>query len=497
MSRRLSGLDAAFLALETPTSTGHVGSVSILDPATAPEPLDLARVTRLYETRIGRIPVLRQHLMSIPFGIDQPVWVDDEHFDIGYHVRELALPSPGSRDQLAEQVARIHARPLDRARPLWEVYVISGLERDLVAVYTKVHHAAIDGVSGAEMLTALFDLTPTPPDEPAHEPWRPSPPPNRAWLGVEAAARLIVRPFEATKLLTEALRVVPSAVPALAPVVGEILGPVAASVLGVGRGIADGSVIDPGTPLVAPRTPFNVDISPHRRFAYGTLSLEEVKAVKNHFGTSVNDVVIALCAGALRRWLIAHDALPEGPLVAMIPVSIRTSTPDFEGNQVSAMLAGVPTHLSDPVQRLRTAQAVTQVAKAQQAAIPQGLVDDVTDFAPPAFTTRVARMIFASHVLNRIPAFNTVISNVPGPPIPVYLAGAKLLAHYPVSVVSDGMGLNITLVGYNGGLHFGIIAAREIAPDLDDLVTHLHTELDLLLAAVATRPAVRRRQRRT
>ncbi|MCO5303673.1 MAG: wax ester/triacylglycerol synthase family O-acyltransferase [Phycicoccus sp.] len=476
MTRRLTGLDAAFLALETPTSTGHVGGLSILDPSTATEPLTLERLTAILASRLDAVPVLRQRLQSVPLGIDQPVWVDDRHFDIGYHVRELGLPSPGSDEQLAEQVSRIHARPLDRERPLWETYLLSGLAGGRMAVYTKVHHAAIDGVSGAEMLTLLFDLSPEAPTPGPAPEFRPQPGPGAARLGVQAIGRLAWRPVEVAKLAVNGVR----AIPAVAPVVGPLVG----NLLGLGRGPSgDGGVIKSSTPLVAPPTPLNVAISPHRRFAFASLPLDEVKFVKNTFEVSVNDVVMAISAGALRRWLLAHDALPDGPLVAMVPVSIRGADDGVGGNKVSAMLAALPTQLEDPVERLAVTRQATMIAKAQQAFIPQGLVDDVSDFAPPALTARAARVMFASKILHRLPAFNTVISNVPGPNVPIYLAGAKLLAHHPVSVVTDGIGLNITVIGYLGQLNFGLVAAREIVPDLADLMGWFGEELALLVAA--------------
>lgn len=472
--RRLSGLDAAFLALETQTSTGHVGGVSIVDPGTAAQPLTLARLITLMESRIGAVPVLRQKLMTVPFGIDQPVWIDDVHFDIGYHLREIGIPAPGSNEQLAEQVARIHARPLDRDRPLWETYLISGLSGGRAAVYTKVHHSAIDGVSGAELLMVLFDLSPEGQPLGDAEPFVPRPEPRRSLLGARGLARLAWRPVEVTRIAAQALR----AIPAIAPVVGPVVG----GLLGLGRG-ADGNVIASPTPMVAPQTPFNVAISPHRRFAFGSLPLADVKLVKNTFGVSVNDVVMAMCAGALRSWLIAHDALPEGPLVAMVPVSIRSEPSDLGGNKVSAMLAALPTNVADPVERLAVTRQATAVAKSQQAFIPQGLVDEVSDFAPPALTARAARVTFASKVLHRLPAFNVVISNVPGPNIPVYLAGAKLLAHYPVSVVTDGVAVNITLIGYLDQLHFGLTVAREVMPDVEEVMADIGHELALLVAA--------------
>ena len=255
--------------------------------------------------------------------------------------------------------------------------------------------------------------------------------------------------------------------------------------LGLNRG--DGSVIAT-RPGRAPATPFNRPITPHRRFAFRSVSLDTVKAVKNAFGVSVNDVVMAMCAGALRRWLLDHDALPDQPLVAMIPVSVRDpASKGALGNRVSAMLAPLPTSVTDPGLRLEIVHSATKVAKAQQAAIPQGLVDQISDFAVPALTARAARVVFATGLLHRLPPFNLTISNVPGPNVPVYLCGARLIAHYPVSVVTDGQGLNITLVGYLGQLHFGLVSCRELVPDIDALAGYLTDELALLAEAAEKR----------
>jgi diacylglycerol O-acyltransferase / wax synthase len=472
--QQLTGLDAFFLTLETAHSTGHVGGVSVLDPRGAREPLTLARLTALMAERLPLAPpVLRRKLLHVPFDLDQPYWVDDPDFDIEYHIRELALPRPGSDAQLTGQVARLHARPLDKTRPLWEIYLITGLARRRVAVYTKIHHAAIDGVSGAELLTVLLDLSPEGREIPAAAPFRPAAPPNRVALSVLAAARLAWRPVETVRLAGGVVRVLPALAPALSPVIGGLLG--------LDRG--DGGVIRTAAGR-APGTPFNQPITPHRRVAFRSVSLDEVKAVKNAFGFSVNDVVLAMCAGALRRWLTEHDALPELPLVTMIPVSVRDpASQGAMGNKVSAMLATLPTHAADPGARLRIAHAATAIAKAQQAAIPQGLVDQITDFAPPALAARAARVVFAAGVLHRLPPFNLVISNVPGPNVPVYLGGAKLLAHYPVSVLTDGLGLNITVVGYLGQLHFGLTGCRELVPDIDALAGYVVDELEPLLKA--------------
>jgi diacylglycerol O-acyltransferase / wax synthase len=477
---QLSGLDAAFLALETATSTGHVGGVCVLDPSDAPKPLDLALLTELFAQRLDLVPVLRQKLLEVPLGLDQPYWVDDPDFDLEYHIRELALPQPGSDAQLGEQIARLHARPLDRSRPLWEIYLITGLTGGRVVVYTKIHHAAIDGRSGAELLTVLLDLSPSGRELPAPKPFRPGGAPARFALAARAAARLVWRPVETVRLTTGLIRAVPTLAPAITPLVGGLLG--------LNRG--DGDVIR--TPAgVAPATPFNKPITPHRRIAFRSVDLGAVKAVKNAFGVSVNDVVMAMCAGALRRWLTEHDALPSAPLVSMIPVSVRDeASKGALGNRVSAMLAMLPTHIDDPEHRLTLVHEATKLAKSQQAAIPQGLVDDISDFAPPALVARAARVVFATGLLHRLPAFNLCISNVPGPNVPVYLGGAKLLAQYPVSVITDGQGLNITLVGYLGQLHFGLVACRELVPDVDALAGYLVDELDLLgkIAAGRSKP---------
>jgi diacylglycerol O-acyltransferase / wax synthase len=477
--QQLTGLDASFLVLETASTTGHVGGLSVLDPKDAPKPLNLARLTEVMSERLPLVPVLRRKLLNVPLGLDQPYWIDDANFDIEYHVRELALPRPGSDAQLTEQVSRLHARPLDRSRPLWEIYLITGLARGRAAVYTKIHHAAIDGVSGTELLTVLLDLSPSGRELPAAGPFRPEHPPALPLLAVKAAARLAWRPVQTMIITNELVRLLPTLAPAVRPVVGGMLG--------LNRG--DGGIIAT-TPSRAPATPFNKPITPHRRIAFRSVDLNTVKKVKNAFGVSVNDVVMAMCAGALRRWLGDREALPSQPLIAMIPVSVRDpASKGALGNKVSAMLAMLPTHIPEPGLRVEVVHAATKLAKAQQAAIPQGLVDQISDFAPPALTARAARVVFATGVLHRLPPFNLTISNVPGPNVPVYLCGARMLAHYPVSVVTDGQGLNITLVGYLGQLHFGLVACRELVPDIDVLAGYLVEELELLVTAAEKRAA--------
>ena len=477
--QQLTGLDASFLAMETTTTTGHVGGLSVLDPSGAPKPLTLARLTDVIAERLPLVPVLRRKLLNVPLGLDQPYWVDDPDFDIEYHVREIALPRPGSDAQLTEQVSRLHARPLDRSKPLWEIYLITGLAKRRAAVYTKIHHAAIDGVSGTELLTVLLDLDPSGRELPPPVPFRPAPPPPLPAIAAKAVARMAWRPVQTVQMTNEVLRWLPTLAPVMSTVVGGMLG--------LNRG--DGEVI-PTTPGRPPATPFNKAITPHRRFAFRSVDLATVKTVKNAFGVSVNDVVMAMTAGALRRWLTDHAALPSQPLIAMIPVSVRDpASKGALGNKVSAMLAMLPTHVAEPDLRLELVHAATKIAKAQQAAIPQGLVDQISDFAPPALTARAARVVAATGLLHRLPPFNLTISNVPGPNTPVYLCGARLIAHYPVSVVADGQGLNVTLVGYLGQLHFGLISCRELVPDLDVLAGYLTDELALLLTAAEKRAA--------
>ncbi len=353
--KQLSGLDAAFLTLERHNSTGHVGGLLILDPSESPAPLDLAALTRLMNQRLPQIPLLRQRLKYVPLGLDQPYWIDDRNFDIEFHVREISLPAPGSDAQLAEQVSRLHARPLDRRRPLWEMYLISGLAGGRLAVYTKIHHAAIDGVSGAELMTVLVDLTPESKTPARAVEFEPEAAPSDANLLARAAASIATRPVSAARIAAGMGRALPMLPGGLSPYVGALLG----------RTDRDGDVIK-ASPGLAPRTPFNEEVTMHRRFAMRSVELDDVKTVKNAFGTSVYDVVMAMSAGAVRHWLIDPDALPEVPLVAMIPVSVRDHASKSKlGNKVSAMFASLPTHLDSRCAPQRYARS-DQRAKAQR-----------------------------------------------------------------------------------------------------------------------------------
>jgi len=481
--RQLTSLDAQFLAIESPRQTGHVGGLAVLDPSTAPGgSLSCSDVQDLLAERLPMLPPMRWRLAEVPLGLDYPYWVDDPEFDLDFHVREIGLPAPGSDRQLAEQVARIMSRPLDRSRPLWELYLIHGVRDDRVAMLTKIHHAVIDGMSGAEIMGLLLDVSPDGrevPDAPARDG-------ERAPGGLEMLARGIAG---APLYPLRALRALPTTLPNVGdaratfgtiPGIGRV-GRLAARVQGA---VTGDSAPDQGK-LEAPRTSFNGRLTPHRRFAFGEMALAEVKAVKNAFGCTVNDVVVSICAGAVRRWLVEHEELPEEPLVAQIPVSVRTEeqTGTF-GNRILMMSAPLFTDVADPVERLRRTHEALAVMKERHRALPATLLQDANHFIPPALFSRAARLTFRV-TTGRIgrPNWNLVISNVPGPQIPLYCAGARLIAQYPVSVITDGMGLNITVMSYLGDLDVGIVADREQMPDVDRLIPWMQEELDALTGA--------------
>ncbi len=486
--QQLTGLDANFLYMETGPTVGHVCGVALLDPSTGGGRLTFGALQSVVEQRLHLLPPLRRRLVEVPLGIDRPYWVEDPDFDLDFHVRELALPTPGSREQLAEQVARIAARPLDRGRPLWELYLMSGLEDDRMVMIVKFHHAAIDGVSGAELLTTLLDQTPELP-EPSQPPaWQPERVPSDVAMWARGVAGVALQPLKMLDFQRRVLRTLPrstlflgrSAVPALTGGFSRMLS---------GGRSRDGQLLS-GPSLVAPKTSFNRPITSHRRWAYGTASLSTVKDVKNTFGVTVNDVVMAACAGALRRWLVAHDELPPRPLLAMVPLSVRTPEQQGQfGNRVSAMVAALPTHLDDPVARLRAVHEAMRAAKEQHHAIGAETLQDVTQFAMPALATRAARVAAQLRLADYLsPPYNVVISNVPGPRTPLYLAGARLLGYYPVSVVTNGLGLNITVQSYLDNLDIGLVSCRELVPDLWDLLGYLTDALDELAEAAARQP---------
>jgi len=474
--RQLTSLDAQFLALENSRQTGHVAGLAVYDTSTAREGrLTCADMQELISSRLHLLPPLRWRLVEVPFGADYPYWVDDTDFDLDFHVREVALPSPGDDQQLAEQVARLHSRPLDRSRPLWELYVITGLESGHTAVYTKIHHAVIDGVSGAEITGMLLDLTPEVQQVPAEAPVTAGRRPSQ----LEMLGRAIVG---LPRYPLRVLRAIPSAIPNLEET--QLAAIPGASTLGRLAGRLEGLVTGDGNRVVrggleAQNTSFSGRISAHRRFAFGQLDLDRVKALKSSYDCTVNDVVVALCAGAVRRWLQAHDELPEEPLVTQVPVSVRTTDQaGTYGNRILLLGAPLFTNIADPVERLRTTQRELRVMKDRHKAMPARLLQDVNHFVPPALFSRAARATFAlaTSGIGR-PQWNLCVSNVPGPQFPLYCAGARLVAHYPVSVITDGMGLNITAMSYDGHIDVGIVADRDQMSDIWCLVDWLDEAL--------------------
>ena len=482
--RQLTSLDAEFLAIEDDRNHAHVSGLAVLDPSGAPESaLHLADLRNLVEERIHLLPPFRWRLEEVPFGLDHPWWVEDEEFDLSFHIRELALPPPGDNRQLATQVERIFSRPLDRTKPLWEMYLIQGVHGDRTAVLSKIHHAVVDGVSGAEILGILFDLDPTGRVIPEQgPPIATSRNPGSIGLLGKGATALPGR-------IVRGVKSVPSTVMNavdLPPVRGipgvRSLG-VATERLRrtIGRRGEEAGLQRAG--LQAPRTILNERISGHRHFSFGTLSLPEVKAVKDAYGVKVNDVVVALSAGAIRQFLLANDGLPDEPMVAMVPVSVRGEEDHGTfGNQVSAMMAALPTDVPDAVERLMCAHAEMEVAKQHHATQSDDFIARATGLVPPVLFSAAARMAAGIGASSHFhPHFNVIVSNVPGPPVPLYMAGARLESHYPASVIMDGVGLNITVLSYLDRLDVGIVGDRELATNFDLLVEAMQDELDELI----------------
>lgn len=502
--RQLSGVDTSFLAWESPTTVGHVTGVLVLDPSTSPVPWTFDHLVAHLRSRLANLEPLTQKLVEVPLGLDRPYWVRDPHFDLENHVHHVGVPGDGGRHAFAELVAAIHERPLDRRRPLWECHLVDGLTADAVAtsgrgagasrrgaaakrryqaVITKIHHAAIDGISGQEILAGLVDLTPdvaTPAADGSGDAG-PTAAPHTAHLpvptGAEVLGRATLSMLTSPARMARAAGTLARALPVLGPAFGR-QGPGA-------RG--DESARDLLRRFgAAPATPFNAAIGPHRRWAYVAVPLDEVKAVKNAAGCTVNDVVLAVVAGVLRRWLDDRDALPDRPLVAMVPLSVRQGADQgVLGNFISPAVTTLATHVANPAERLAAISQGMTTAKRHHAALPASMLTDLTQVAPPAVAALAARLVASTRLADRVTLpFNVVVSNVPGPPIPLYLAGALILGHYPVSAIVDGVGLNVTVVSTNGMLDFGFVADRDLVPDLWAMADLVAPALDELSAAV-------------
>jgi diacylglycerol O-acyltransferase len=485
---QLTSLDANFLAMESPQTYGHVGGLAVLDPRTAPGGrIEVADLRRVVAARIDKLPPLRWRLVEVPLGLDHPYWIVDPDFDLDFHIRESAIPPPGSDRQLAETVARMFARPLDRSHPLWELYLIHGLPEGRVAVLTKVHHAAIDGVSGAEILGTLFDLTPegegvAPNGDGAGEELEPA---RRGGEREPSELEMLARGVGGIPRQTvRAVAALSTTIPNLGNMPGMAMMPGAPQLARASsrvrralRGTPDGGVLELSTAR-APKLSFNGKISAHRSIAFGSVPLADIKALKNELGITVNDVVVGVCAGGLRAWLEERGELPGAPLVAMIPTSVRTKSQKRAfGNKVSTMIVPIPTDVADPRKRLERAHEILKVAKERHKALPASLLTDASNFIPPAIHARAARV--SAEMMGRLRSpINVVISNVPGPPVTLYCAGAELLHNFPVSVVTDGAGLNLTVLSYRDSVDFGITADRASVPDAWPLLDAIKRSLE-------------------
>jgi diacylglycerol O-acyltransferase len=460
--RRLSGMDAAFLYLETPTTHMHVHAVMVLDPSTVPGGYSFEKIKAHLASRLPMLPEFRRRLAHVPFDLHRPVWFDDPDFDFDYHVRRIAVPSPGSMEQVAELVGDIASRPLDRSRPLWEFWVIEGVERGAVAAVSRMHHATIDGVSGSSLLTTILDLEPKPVDAlPATDDWKPEHKPSDLELVQHAITSRLRRPLPVALAL---------AMPNLFR-----------AAVGITRVRRDPSRPSGGTPFNTPRTPWNAPLTPHRRVAFASISLDEVKSMKNAFGCTVNDIVLATATGALRQYLQRLDALPDRPLLAACPVSVRNDeTADIDSaNKVSTMFVSLPTHLDDVEAQIAHIRDATKGAKEEHHAVGARTLLELGELAGPRSFGLASRLLGGLASRGPVP-INLVISNVPGPPFPLYLGGARVMSMLPLGPPIEGAGLNITVLSYVDRIDWGFIACRELVPRLQDMahaVEDAHHEL--------------------
>ncbi len=467
---QLTGLDASFLYLETANAPMHIGGVSIIDPETAGGRFGLSTLRDLLLSRIHTSRTFTQRLVEVPLKLGKPYWTVDEDFDIDRHLQRTQLPEPGGWKELSALVAWEFSQIMDRDKPLWELILVEGLESvegipaGSLALISKIHHAAIDGVSGSEIMSALYDPTPEPRPVPAPAPREPQ--------AILSKSRLLKK---SGRSLLRAPR-------ALSGALGDTVKGVVKS--GATWGLK--RVKPPPFPFTAPRSRLNVPISKNRTWSAAILSLERIKAIRHAVDATVNDVVLTVCAGALRRYLDEKEDLPEKPLVAMVPISVRSEDErGTMGNQVSAMLVSLATDVDDPAERLRLIHASATSSKIHHHAIGARTLSDYSQFIPFGLAGAGARLYTRMHLAEKHrPIFNLVITNVPGPQVPLYVAGAKLLAHVGAAPLFDGMGLILPIFSYAGNLAVGATSSREIMPDIDVFTDYLKASLDQLEAAV-------------
>jgi diacylglycerol O-acyltransferase / wax synthase len=455
---RLTAVDASFLAQEGPTSHMHVGAVMIFD---GPPPAydDLADHVR---TRLHLVPRFRQKLAFPPLETGRPLWVDDPNFNLEYHVRDTALPAPGSEEQLRALAARVHSQALDRTKPLWEMWLVQGLEGGRFALLSKTHHALVDGVSGVDLATVLFDLQPTPADiEHSDTPWQPRRTPSGLDMAARGVRAMFGLPFDA------AARAVGAAARPIDALAGT-----REALEGIGEVVWAG--LNP-----APETPLNVEIGPHRRFLWVRHELSDFKRVKDAFGGTVNDVVLAVVSGALQRWLRSRGVRTEGlELRALVPVSIRARDEHLQlGNRLAAMRAPLPVYVEDPVTRLRVVRQAMDGLKESKQAVGAEVLAGMQALAPPTVLAQASRLNFSTRL------FNLLVTNVPGPQVPLYVLGRRLEDLFPVAFLPKRHALAVAVMSYDGGMDFGLLGDYDAMPDIERLAGMFDESLAELLGA--------------
>jgi diacylglycerol O-acyltransferase len=454
---RLSALDVSFLTNESSSAHMHVGGIMIFE---GPPPAydDLLEHIR---SRLHLVPRFRQKLAHPPVPTGRPFWIDDPAFNLEYHVRHSALPSPGSEEQLRNMAARVFSQKLDRTKPLWELWMVQGLTRKRFAIVTKTHHALVDGVSGVDIATVLFDVKPVPePSHPEHE-WIPAPEPSGAQLLAKDAEGLVSTPIRLARRLEHAIEHPRAALGQL----GE-----AAEALGeVGWNFAN----------PAPDLPLNVPIGSHRRFEWIRSDLALFKRVKDALGGTVNDVVLTVVSGAMRRWLQSRGVRTEGlELRAQVPVSIRAADEHGHlGNKIAAVRAPLPVYVEDPIRRLNVVRSAMDGVKQSKQALGAEVISRFNDFAPPTLLAQSARVNFSTRL------FNLVVTNVPGPQIPLYVLGRELEDIFPVGFLPPNQALFIAIMSYNGEINFGLLGDYDVMYDLDEVVVAIEESTAELVEA--------------